>query len=64
MNDRQTTLRFESPEIARLFVHRLIFLLKEHLAVYVDGVTVIVVDGGDDSREMQIQALARAIGMP
>jgi hypothetical protein len=52
---------FETPERARVFVKRLVLTLR-HVAVFVDGEHVRVIDGSDDGQAEEIVRLARTSG--
>lgn len=52
---------FDRPENARVFVSRIVLNLK-HVAMYVDGIYVHVVDGNDTLQGAEIRRLARMSG--
>jgi hypothetical protein len=59
--DRQQLFVFDRPESAVIFVHKLVATRPRmiDLAIFRDGASVIVLDGGDESRRERISALAR-----
>ena len=68
MTDRQLLFVFASPAAARLFVKRLVGDEQphvpglKHLALFIDGEAVTVIDGGDEPRAGRIHQLARTSG--
>lgn len=58
MESRVYLFAFTSAAHARIFVQKLVLQL-EHLAIYIDGESVIVIDGGEEPRRERILQLAK-----
>jgi hypothetical protein len=59
VTDRELLFAFETPEAARIFVHRLVLSLR-HLAIYIAHEHVHVIDGSDEGQREEILKLARS----
>lgn len=59
--DRTFLFAFETPERARTFVRRLVLTLQ-HLALFIDGEHVHVIDGSEQGQAAEIVRLALSSG--